>query len=391
MEALQLFKDIVPYLTHPLVLIGFVVLLFFWVLLRGVLNAKIIPTLSKSSGARLAERLLRYGFIIALVVIVLGFGSQFLDRYLASEPRVDVEAIVAQLESSHRGQFDALRSNYDQEVGKWREQAKAAVAALARQEGPGIDEALARLAEGNTAAAEEIFKAIEERKTAEGVGANKAAAEAARHLGALAYFHDTQAAIDAYRRATVLDPDNAEAWIGLGAALIRIGKLAEADTVLRRVVALGQDANDPVVQAMGLGNLAVIYTSRGDLAQAEDMLLEELALFEPLDRKGDMAISYSNLGTVYELRDKPDQAAAMYLKALAINKELRQKDGMAANYFSLANVYVNRGNLDQAEALYQTALTLFESTGTQEHIQEVTRNYLLMLQKIRQEMADGDA
>ena len=40
MEALQAFKDIAPYLTHPPVLIGFVLLLFFGIP-RTLIEARI--------------------------------------------------------------------------------------------------------------------------------------------------------------------------------------------------------------------------------------------------------------------------------------------------------------------------------------------------------------
>jgi hypothetical protein len=65
------------------------------------------------------------------------------------------------------------------------------VAALAAKAGgpdppPGIDKALAMLNEGKTADAEKIFAGILKRKQAEGTAALKEAAEAARHLGALA-------------------------------------------------------------------------------------------------------------------------------------------------------------------------------------------------------------
>lgn len=77
MDTLQAFKDIAPYLTHPLVLVGFVLLLFFGVH-RTLIKAGIIPPLDQQTGSAVVQRLLRYGFVIALVVIVLGFGLQLL-------------------------------------------------------------------------------------------------------------------------------------------------------------------------------------------------------------------------------------------------------------------------------------------------------------------------
>jgi hypothetical protein len=62
-----------------------------------------------------------------------------------------------------------------------------AVIALTQQHGPRIAEAVAQLEQGNSAAAERIFQDIFTRKAAEGKAMNQQAAEAARHLGALAF------------------------------------------------------------------------------------------------------------------------------------------------------------------------------------------------------------
>jgi len=98
-----------------------------------------------------------------------------------------------------------------------------------------IKEALAEAAKGNTALAEVIFSEVEERKIAEGKADYQAAAEAARHRGALAFLHDTDKAIAAYRRATELDPENADGWNQLGQFLYRTGVLDSAEAAYREV------------------------------------------------------------------------------------------------------------------------------------------------------------
>ena len=72
------FKEIAPYLTHPLVLVGFVALLFFGIH-RTLIKAVIIPPLSQRGGSAVVNLLFRYGFQLALVVIVLGFGLRYFE------------------------------------------------------------------------------------------------------------------------------------------------------------------------------------------------------------------------------------------------------------------------------------------------------------------------
>lgn len=76
MDMGTLFTKIAPYLAHPLTLVGFVLLLSFGIH-RLLVTSKIIQPLNPSEGSKVVHTLLRYGFVIALVVILLGFGLQF--------------------------------------------------------------------------------------------------------------------------------------------------------------------------------------------------------------------------------------------------------------------------------------------------------------------------
>lgn len=66
------FSKIAPFLTHPLVLIGFILFLLFS-LFKTLVKARIIPEVSKDAGAGIVHVILNYGFIIALAIVLLGF------------------------------------------------------------------------------------------------------------------------------------------------------------------------------------------------------------------------------------------------------------------------------------------------------------------------------
>jgi len=75
-DLARIFKNIAPYLKHPLVLIGFVLLLFFGIH-RQLIDSGIIPPLDPASGSTVVQAILRYGFWIAMAVVVLAFALQF--------------------------------------------------------------------------------------------------------------------------------------------------------------------------------------------------------------------------------------------------------------------------------------------------------------------------
>jgi len=152
-----------------------------------------------------------------------------------------------------------------------------------------IRKALAAAADGDTALAEAIFSEVEARKIAEGKTAYQTAAEAARHRGALAFLHDTDTAIAAYRRATELDPENADGWNWRGHLLYRTGALDDAEAAYRKVESLGKSEHNREFLAVAYGNLGVLYWTHGDLEQAEAMYRKGLAIDEQLGRKEGIA------------------------------------------------------------------------------------------------------
>lgn len=194
--------------------------------------------------------------------------------------------------------------------------------AEAGEEPDRIAEAFARLDQNDTSAAEAIFREVLEAKEAEGAAANRQAAEAARHLGALAFLHDTQAALVAYEKAIALDPDNTDGWTQLGHLRRRLGRLELAEQAYETVLRLGnRDASDELI-AIAKGNLGVIYRTRGELDRAAETHGQALALHEALCRKGGMAIQYANLGALAEERGDPKTACRHWAKALALYEEV---------------------------------------------------------------------
>ena len=200
-------------------------------------------------------------------------------------PGTEVAEIVKTLQEGHRQQLGDAAEREETLRGQVR-QLTEAVQALADQRGKsgapaGIDAALAHLAKGETDAAESVFYEVKERRKKAGAGALKeAAAAAARHIGALAYLHDTDKAMAAYREAVDLDPENADGWNRLGNLLFRTGDLNGAERAYGRFLSLGNlvDDDDEII-AIATSNLGNLYQTRGDLDRAEAMYRKSLALF----------------------------------------------------------------------------------------------------------------
>ena len=151
---------------------------------------------------------------------------------------------------------------------------------------------------------------------------SKIKAAATRNLGALAYLDNTQEALQAYRRATQLDPGNADGWNRLGHLLSRVGDLDAAIAAYNTVLALGEQHNEQQDIAAAYGNLGIVYQTRGDLDKAIEFHQKALKLNEDLGRKEGMANQYGNLGNVYKLKGNKTEAKRYYLMSIKLFKQI---------------------------------------------------------------------
>jgi len=228
-----------------------------------------------------------------------------------------------------------LAQQYREQDAETIKELEQTVIALSQQDQDkyDIDEALNLLSEGKPEEAEKIFElvALEAREKGQEAKQKWAKKEAAalRHIGSLAFLHNTQKALDSYQRSTELDPDNLSGWNQLGHLYRRIGELENAENAYTNILKLV--GSDQAWQAAAYGNLGLVYRTRGDL----------------------------------------DQAVEFYQKSLAINQELGRKEGMAADYGNLGIVYRTRGDLDQAVDYWKKSLALFTKVGAAREIEVV--------------------
>jgi tetratricopeptide (TPR) repeat protein len=361
------FEKIAPHLAgSPLVLIGFVLLLAFGIHSQ-LIKSGLLSQVDKKDSGLIIRLFLRYGFWLALTLLLAGVGLEAWKSYMEKEKtQVSNREQFAKEVAAQVAAIILAREPGGQEAG---EAAAEAVTALPKVDVPAsrIDEALQALQRGDAKQAQAIFAEVLKTKEAQGRAANKEAraankeaAAAARHLGALAYMNNTKEALAAYQKAVELDPDNANGWNQLGLLLDLTGELAQAEAAYRKVLAVDGTKE---AQAAATGNLGLVYRRRGDLAQAEEMQRKSLTLHEALGSKEGMALNYGNLGSVYLTRGELDKAEEMYKKALALHEALGSKEGMAADYGNLGLVYEERGDLAQAEELWKKSLRLYQEMG----------------------------
>jgi hypothetical protein len=92
---------LLAFLSHPLILVGVVGALFFGVLTR-LIESGVFPRLAQKDTAPIVDKLLDYGFVVALAVVVLGFALQFYKLYRGRPPIVSSAGKTTALEERNR-------------------------------------------------------------------------------------------------------------------------------------------------------------------------------------------------------------------------------------------------------------------------------------------------
>jgi tetratricopeptide (TPR) repeat protein len=152
-------------------------------------------------------------------------------------------------------------------------------------------------------------------------------------LGEVTRRSDPQKSAEAYRRANEIDPANPKYAIGYAAALVQLRRFAQAETILRRVIAAAPDE----------------YTAHANLA---------LALYE-LKRYAEALPEYEWLATT-----RPD---------------------IAATYFFIATAHDNLGEYQQALDAYEKYLSRADATNNKLDIEKVN----LRLPRLREQISRG--
>ncbi len=201
-----------------------------------------------------------------------------------------------------------------------------------------------------------------------------------RGLGQLARQRGDRAeALEHFRTAEELDPENAMARLDVATELYELGRLDEASTAYRAVV-----ARDPRVEH-GWRGLARLARQRGDRAEALEHFRRAAAIEpEHVWTWQDVAIELRELGhsddaealLKAKIAQNPDSAEAIIAYANAIRhraspgeiialleKAVAKKPDYLQAKLALAGEYTRSWRLDDAEALYDTALSEHEDNA----------------------------
>ena len=292
-------------------------------------------------------------------------------KAILQQGNTEVEAIVKVLVATEEKALNAKNMRVNQPKSTYHKMLLNIVTILSQGVGvlgskAELDAAIQALRQANIGLATNIFLKATQRSHA----SNKEIATAYRHLGALtalAYLEKDQEAMAYYRRATELEPDDAEGWNQLGFLLQRNGKFDESFATHEKVLALKQDLTDQQQISLAYDGIAVDYASHGELDKAIEFHQKGIKINEVLGNQERLADAYNHLGDIYYVRGDFDKAADFYQKTLQLDEALCDRVEIADDYANLGLVYNARGDFAKAVDFYRRAIQLNEMLDRQDN------------------------
>src|SRR5262249_38724808 len=133
---------------------------------------------------------------------------------------------------------------------------------------PSFQRAVDEAKKGNGRVAEGIWRQIYESAGKDQQQALKAQARAARNIAASAVVNNVAEGVQWFRKATTLDPDDMDGWLGLGSAALLAGASDESARAFDRLLSLARAAQDDRELAFGLIGRGQVLAALGDSAGA---------------------------------------------------------------------------------------------------------------------------
>ena len=307
------------------------------------------------------------GLVIAGLIALGGFLAW--QSHQQQQTIAEVEALVAKYSVASQTDAGAPRS---------KEGLTQAITAIA--EGAAGDaryaQALELLKAGKPAEAEPLLKAIAKEKETRIAHDSKQAAAAYENLGAITRLSNPKRAREAYAKAAVLDPDNAEALYWNGRLQFEARNLDASEQAYKRLLTVKENKGAACEHCWALYGLGDVAEKRGQSKQALKYYRDGLvkagdfanANRDNVESQLVLGAAYDRIGGVLQTQGKLNEALQFYRDNLANSDRLakiepntpRVQRNLWVSYAKLGNLLALQGNFDQALKALQDGLAIVD-------------------------------
>ena len=176
------------------------------------------------------------------------------------------------------------------------------------------------------------------------------------HIGNIQNLTSTKQALQAYKEASLKNPDNSHAWTRQGHVYRQLKQFDKAESAYKKVQAI--NSKSTTHQALYLINLAQLSQSKGDINSAEASFLEALMIYTTFENEAGIIKSSESLARLYQKSKQYTKAETYYRTAIASHQKNEQTKEAVASYLALGNLYQLKEQFDNAKTQYEKALEI---------------------------------
>lgn len=168
------------------------------------------------------------------------------------------------------------------------------------------------------------------------------------------------------RICTISPKQKMAVLLSLGNAYYSLGDIDQALKNFNAVIQLTPKVTEKdalIGKAFAIGNVGLIYATKGDLISALKYHEEALDLTSRIGDKKGQAIALSNIALNFRLRGDLPTALKWHEDALRIDIEIGSKSGEAASLCNIGVIYEERGEIDNALKYFAEGLRISQEVG----------------------------
>jgi len=186
------------------------------------------------------------------------------------------------------------------------------------------------------------------------------------HIGNIQNLTSTKQALQAYKEASIKDPDNSNAWNRQGHVYRQLKQFDNAESAYKKVQAI--NSKSTTNQALYLVNLAQLSQSKGDIKGAEESFLEALMIYTTFEHDAGIINCSESLARIYQKNKQYSKAETYYLTAIAAHQKNEQTKEAVTSYVALGNLYQLKAQADNAQTQYKKALEISLNNNFEENV-----------------------
>ena len=161
-----------------------------------------------------------------------------------------------------------------------------------------------------------------------------------------------------------IDPaTGAQAAVIWADALMRVGRLDDARSLLERLLVQTASGTDRRLEGIVQANLGMLYTEHGRMDDAKPCLVAALSIFVDEGYRLGQGSVLIKLGNLHDMKGSAAQSRACHESALAIYGEIGNHGGTGNVMASLAILNRHQGRMEEAQACYESALAIHREVG----------------------------